>query len=107
MRRTDAGRKTAKALRFSFSQSFANLRQRFSRAMVRSTIERRVELRSLIATISKAFFQEGIHPERRRHKEDACIAILTVGRIDYRVEQQNPAFDDNMPFFAFDLLLAS
>jgi hypothetical protein len=37
----DARRKKAKALRFRFSQSLANLRQRFSQAMVRSTIQRR------------------------------------------------------------------
>jgi hypothetical protein len=41
MRRMDARRKKAKALRFRFSQSLANLRQRFSQAMVRSTIQRR------------------------------------------------------------------
>ena len=41
MRRMDARGKKAKALRFRFSQSLANLRQRFSQAMVRSTIQRR------------------------------------------------------------------
>ena len=41
MRRMDARRKKAEALRFRFSPSLANLRQRFSQAMVRSTIQRR------------------------------------------------------------------
>ena len=41
MRRIDARRKKASALRLRFSQSLANLRQRLSQAMVRSTTQRR------------------------------------------------------------------
>ena len=41
MRRIDARRKKASALRFKFSQSFASRRQRLSHAIVRSTIQRR------------------------------------------------------------------
>ena len=41
MRRIDARRKNASALRFRFSQSFASRRQRLSHAIVRSTIQRR------------------------------------------------------------------
>jgi hypothetical protein len=40
MRRIDARRKNASALRLRFSQSLASLRQRLSQAMVRSTIQR-------------------------------------------------------------------
>ena len=41
MRRIDARRKKASALRLRFSQSLASLRQRLSHAMVRSTTQRR------------------------------------------------------------------
>ena len=41
MRRIDARRKNANALRLRFSQSLASLRQRLSQAMVRSTTQRR------------------------------------------------------------------
>ena len=40
MRRIDARRKNASALRLRFSQSLASLRQRLSQAMVRSTTQR-------------------------------------------------------------------
>jgi hypothetical protein len=40
MRRIEARRKKASALRLRFSQSLANLRQRLSQAMLRSTIQR-------------------------------------------------------------------
>ena len=40
MRRIDARRKNASALRLRFSQSLASLRQRLSQAMERSTIQR-------------------------------------------------------------------
>jgi len=40
MRRIEARRKNASALRLKFSQSLASLRQRLSQAMVRSTIQR-------------------------------------------------------------------
>ena len=40
MRRIEARRKNASALRLRFSQSLASLRQRLSQAMVRSTIQR-------------------------------------------------------------------
>ena len=40
MRRIDARRRNASALRLRFSQSLASLRQRFSHAIVRSTIHR-------------------------------------------------------------------
>ena len=40
MRRIEASRRKARPLRLRFSQSLANLRQRLSQAMVRSTIHR-------------------------------------------------------------------
>src|SRR5262249_34400866 len=41
MRRIEASRRNASALRLRFSQSFASLRQRLSQAKVRSTTQRR------------------------------------------------------------------
>jgi hypothetical protein len=117
----DARRKKASALQLRFSQSLANLRQPSSQAMVRSAIQRRgstttfgeigtpddfnfevrqsirepvAERRSLIAAISKELFQEWIHPQQRRQKQDAAIAILNVGRMDDRVELTAPLDQD-------------
>ena len=40
IRRMDAKRRNMRAVKLRFSQSFANLRQRLSQAIVRSTIQR-------------------------------------------------------------------
>ena len=116
MRRIEARRKNASALRLRFSQSLASLRQRLSQAMVRSTIQRlgkttnpltRSErltismsrcgrafasalrkLRSLIPAVGEERLQEWKHPEQGRHDENAAIAILNVGRMNDGVEQE-------------------
>ena len=116
MRRIDARRKNASALRLRFSQSLASLRQRLSQAMVRSTIQRlgktlkptapsdRVtistsrygrifphgvgELRSLISAVSEEFVQQRKRPKQRRRDENATIAVLDVGRMNDGVEQE-------------------
>src|SRR5215831_462212 len=106
MRRIEASRRNASALRLRFSQSFASLRQRLSQAKVRSTTQRRgsttnpfvrsecltisvswqdlrqglLKVRPLVATIGKELFQERVHPEKGRKKQDAAIAILDIGR---------------------------
>jgi hypothetical protein len=118
MRRIEARRKNASALRLRFSQSLASLRQRLSQAMVRSTILRlgktanpttRSErltistsrcgrtfasslrkLRSLIAAVGKERLQKGKHPEEGRHDENATIAILDIGRMNDGVQLPNP-----------------
>ena len=91
MRRIEARRKNASALRFRFSQSLASLRQRLSQPMVRSTIpalgqhpksldpigtfydfniemresfrNRLGKLRSLIPAVGEERFQKWRHPE--------------------------------------------
>src|SRR6266545_213431 len=98
MRRIEASRRNASALRLRFSQSLASLRQRLSQAKVRSTTQRRGEsfrpigalddfsfelrqdlrqgllkVRPLVATIGKELFQERVHPEKGRKKQDACV----------------------------------
>src|ERR1017187_9640566 len=101
MRRIEARRKNASPLRLRFSQSFASLRQRLSQAMVRSTIQRLgstanpligslddfgvevgqdfregvVELRPLVGSVGEQLFQERVHPEQRREKHNAAVAI--------------------------------
>jgi hypothetical protein len=49
-------------------------------------------------------FQEGIHPQQPWHKQEATVAILDVGWMDHRVEQQTQRIDENMPLFAADPL---
>ena len=113
MRRIDARRKNASALRFRFSQSFASRRQRLSHAIVRSTIQRwehyksfgvigalddfsfeigkdfrqgLLEFRSLIAAVGKQLFQERIHSEQCRKKQNASVAVLDIGRMNNGVQ---------------------
>ena len=47
-----------------------------------------LEFRSLIAGIGKQFLQERIHPEQCRKEQNAAIAILDIGRVNDRVQQQ-------------------
>ena len=131
MRRIDARRRKASALRFRFSQSFASRRQRLSQAIVRSTIQRRgkhhksfgvigalddfgfeigedfrqglLEFRSLIAAVGKQLFQERIHPEQCRKKQNAAVAVLDIGRMNNRVQQQTERIYENMALLALDL----
>jgi hypothetical protein len=51
MRRIDARRKRAAPCWFKFAQSFANLRQWLSQAMVRSTIHRRGSIKNTFVAI--------------------------------------------------------
>src|SRR5436305_9115946 len=131
MRRIEASRRNASALRLRFSQSLASLRQRLSQAKVRSTTQRRgsttnpfvrserltifsfelrqdlrqglLKLRPLVATIGKELFQERVHPEKGRKKQDAAIAILDIGRMNDGVQQQTQRVYENMALLPLDL----
>jgi hypothetical protein len=46
------------------------------------------KLRSLIAAVGEQCLQERKHPKQRRHDENAAIAILNVGRMHDRMQQQ-------------------
>ena len=46
------------------------------------------KLRSLIAAVGEQRLQERKHPKQRRHDENAAIAILNVGRMHDRMQQQ-------------------
>ena len=132
MRRIDARRKNASALRLRLSQSLASLRQRLSQAIVRSTIQRRgqhdesfgligalddfsfevgqdfrrglLEFRPLIAAVGKQLLQERIHPEQSGKQQDAAVAILDIGGMNDGVEQQTQRIYENVALLALDLL---
>src|SRR5438128_1405254 len=59
MRRIEASRRNASALRLRFSQSLASLRQRLSQAKVRSTTERRGRAAAVSALASLAVARGG------------------------------------------------
>ena len=62
-----------------------------------------LENRSLIATVCKEFFQERIHAEQGRKKQNAAVAVLDVGGMNDRVQQQAQRIYENMALLAFDL----
>ena len=57
----------------------------------------------LISRICKKLLQERKHAEQRRRHENAAIAILDIGRVNDRVQQQAGCVDENVPLFALDL----
>ena len=116
MRRIEARRKNAKALRVRFSKSLANRRHRFEpgegafnnptpwenleafgviRALDDFDLEVRKRFgqsllkgRPLISTIGEELFQEGKHPEQGRENKHACVAVLNIGRMYDRMKQE-------------------
>ena len=63
-----------------------------------------LELRPLIAAVGKQLFQERIHPEQSGKKQDAAIAVLDVGGMNDRVQQQTQRVYEKMALLALDLL---
>jgi hypothetical protein len=61
------------------------------------------EFRPLIATVGKQLFQERIHPEQGRKKQDAAVAILDVGGMNDGMEQQTQRIYEKMALLALDL----
>ena len=61
-----------------------------------------LEFRPLMATVGKQLFQERIHPEKGCKKQDATIAILDIGGMNDRVEQQTRIYE-NMALLVLDL----
>jgi len=62
-----------------------------------------LEFRSLIAAVGKQLFQERIHPEQCRKKQNAAVAVLDIGRMNNRVQQQTQRIYENMALLALDL----
>jgi hypothetical protein len=63
-----------------------------------------VELRAPIAAVRKQLLQKREFPEHRAQNKNAAVAILNVGGMNERMQQQTYRIDENMPFLALDLL---
>ena len=63
-----------------------------------------LEFRALIASVRKQLPQQGMHSVQGCKQQDAAVAILDVGGMDDRVQQQSQRVYENMAFLAFDLL---
>src|SRR4051812_25947087 len=62
-----------------------------------------LEFRSLIAAVGKQLFQERIHSEQCRKKQNAAVPVLDIGRMNNRVQQQTQRIYENMALLALDL----
>ncbi len=62
-----------------------------------------VEDRSLIAAVGEQFLQERIAPEQRLDDQQAAVAVLDVGWMNQRMQQQTYRVDKDMPLLALDL----
>jgi len=63
-----------------------------------------LEFRPLIGAIGKQLLQARMHPGQGCKKEDAAVAILDIGAMNDRVEQQARRVYENMALLALDLL---
>src|SRR5271157_3531822 len=101
MRRIEARRRKASALRLRHSQSFANLRQRPSQARVRSTIQRLGRARKPLALSDRLTIST---LTRARMRFIALWNSGEVGGVHDRVHQEALRIDKDMPLLAFDFL---
>jgi Uncharacterised protein family (UPF0149) len=62
-----------------------------------------LEFRSLKAAVGKQPFQERIHPEQCRKKQNTAVAVLDIGRMNNRVQQQTQRIYENMALLALGL----
>ena len=63
-----------------------------------------LKLRPLIPAIGKELAEKREQAEQRFENEYAAVAVLNVGRMNDRMQQQAYRIDENMPLLAFDLL---
>ena len=66
--------------------------------------QRNLELWPLIASVGEQLLQERIHPEQGRKQQDAAVAILDIGGMHDRVQQQTQRIYQKMALLALDLL---
>ena len=66
--------------------------------------QRAVKARPLIGGIGEQLLQERMRPEQGRKQQDAAIAILDVGGMNDRVQQQTQRIYENVALLALDLL---
>src|ERR1035438_5704059 len=64
--------------------------------------QRRMEDRPRIGAIGKEPFQKRKQAEKRGQQHDAAVAILNIGRMNNRVQQQTLCIYQNMPLLALD-----
>jgi hypothetical protein len=130
IRRIEARWINAKAFRVRFSKSFASLRHLPSHENVRSTTHlrgmtsralrvsealddlgdqerqnlllRRPELRSLIAAVGEELAQKRMQSEHCRQHQFAAVAILNIGGMHIRMQQQTYRIDEDMALLALD-----
>ena len=69
----------------------------------RSSRERLMEFRSLIAAVGKQLLQKRIHTEQSGKKQDTAIAILNIGGMNDDVQQETQRIDQDVPLATFDL----
>jgi hypothetical protein len=62
------------------------------------------ESRPLITAVGEKPLQKWVEAEHRRHKQHAAAAILDIGRMDDRMEQQTPGIDQNVTLLATDFI---
>jgi len=64
---------------------------------------RRPEFRSLIAAICEELAQKRMQSEHCRQHQFAAVAILNIGGMHNRMQQQAYGIDEDMALLAFDL----
>jgi hypothetical protein len=62
------------------------------------------KLLSLIAAVGEQFSKKRKFSKQGPQNETAAVAVLNVGGMDDRVQQQTYGVNENMPFLALDLL---
>jgi len=63
-----------------------------------------VECRPLIGRVGKELFQERMHSKHGGEQHDAAVAVLDVGAMNDRVEQQTQRIYENVALLTLDLL---
>src|ERR1700674_615413 len=63
-----------------------------------------VESRPLIGCVGKELLQERMHPKHGGQQHDAAVAVLDVGAVNDRVEQQTQRIYENVALLALDFL---
>ena len=102
MSRIIARRRKASAVRARFSTSLARRRQRFKQLKVRSAIRRRG--RALVAAVGEDPLDEWEQPARLLEHGQAAVAVLDVGGMDARAQQQTERVDQDVALASLDLL---
>ncbi len=67
-------------------------------------LETLLELRALVTAIGIEFDQERMKPEHQAHQKDTAIAVLNIGGVNEREQQQALRVYKDMAFLTFDFL---